>query len=376
MPDSSTRSDLQLRKATPGDLDALERLENAVFESDRISRRSFRRFLESRTRHVILLACRDGRILGYALILFRRGTALARLYSIAVDPGAAGSGIGRRLLAAAEEEAVARDCILLRLEVREDNRSAIGLYRKTGYRQFGRHADYYADHEAALRFEKLLSGQIPQPAPAPPYYRQTLDFTCGPACVAMALAWADPSMKPSRAVELSLWRQATTIFMTSGLGGCEPYGLAVTLKKHGLSPAIHVSRKGLYFLDGVRSEEKRMVMRLTQEEFRREARELAIPTEASLSAATLEKALTTGALAIVLVSGYRMFSTKSPHWVLAWGHDGRHVFIHDPFVDPDALETPTATANLPIPAAEFQRMARYGSDALRAAILVTKDTHS
>ena len=63
---------------------------------------------------------------------------------------------------------------------------AIALYRKTGYRQFGRHANYYADHEAALRFEKLLSEQIPQPRPAPPYWRQTLDFTCGPACVAMA----------------------------------------------------------------------------------------------------------------------------------------------------------------------------------------------
>ena len=59
----------------------------------------------------------------------------------------------------------------------------------------------------------------------------------------MALAWADRSFKPSPAFEFQLWREATTICMSwRGPGGCEPYGLAVTLKRRGFWPEIYVSR--------------------------------------------------------------------------------------------------------------------------------------
>ena len=63
----------------------------------------------------------------------------------------------------------------------------------------------------------------------------------------MALAWADRSFKPAPAFEFQLWREATTIFMTSGPGGCEPYGLAVALKRHGLRPEVYVSRPRALF---------------------------------------------------------------------------------------------------------------------------------
>jgi len=33
--------------------------------------------------------------------------------------------------------------------------------------------------------------------------------------------------QPSREEEINLWREATTIFMTSGHGGCHPIGLAL-----------------------------------------------------------------------------------------------------------------------------------------------------
>ena len=77
---------------------------------------------------------------------------------------------------------------------------------------------------------------------------QSTEFTCGPACIMMALAWADRAFTPPPLLEFQLWREATTIYMTSGPGGCEVYGLAVTLKRHGLDPEIHVSRPGPYFL--------------------------------------------------------------------------------------------------------------------------------
>ena len=46
----------------------------------------------------------------------------------------------------------------MRLEVREDNRAAIGLYRAGGYQPAGRASNYYEDGCAALRFTKPLTG--------------------------------------------------------------------------------------------------------------------------------------------------------------------------------------------------------------------------
>ena len=151
-----------IRPAVLADLDALECLEQAVFATDRLSRRSFRRFI-TRPSDALMVAEAGGRILGYVLLLFRARTALARLYSVAVDPAAARRGIGRLLLTAAEEEASGRDCVFLRLEVRADNAAAIALYAAAGYRQFGRYVGYYEDRMDALRFEKRLTLQASPP---------------------------------------------------------------------------------------------------------------------------------------------------------------------------------------------------------------------
>ena len=145
----------RIRPATLSDIDALDAIEKAVFPADRISRRSFRTLIDRPTAETLVLEA-DGEIRGYAMILFRAGAALARLYSLAVAAGHAGKGYGRALLAAAEKAAMEHDRILLRLEVREDNAPAIALYKNAGYHRIGRVADYYADGMAALRFEKLL----------------------------------------------------------------------------------------------------------------------------------------------------------------------------------------------------------------------------
>ena len=146
---------LRLRAAKAADLDVLLALEQVSFSTDHLSRRSFLRFVTSPL--AALIVCeRDGRVLGYALVLFRSGSPVARLYSIAVVPEAAGQGIGTLLLAAAERTARKRDCDRLRLEVHEHNAAALRRYRKSGYQQSGMHFDYYDDHGNALRFEKRL----------------------------------------------------------------------------------------------------------------------------------------------------------------------------------------------------------------------------
>ncbi len=145
----------RVRAAKAADLDALMDLEQRVFATDRLSRRSLRRMLASPTARVIVAETR-GRLAGAAVVLFRTGAAVARLYSIAVAPPMSGKGVAAALLVAAERAAVARKCRCMRLEVHRSNGAAISRYRKSGYRQFGCHASYYEDGGDALRFEKPL----------------------------------------------------------------------------------------------------------------------------------------------------------------------------------------------------------------------------
>lgn len=358
-----------IRKANAADIPALVEIENAAFSGDRISRRSFRQLIDRETAEA-LVAVRDGKVAGYAVVLFRKGTAVARLYSIATAPQAGGSGVGRALLEAAEDAAYDHDRLLLRLEVRQDNARAIGIYEKAGYRRIGREADYYADGMAALRMEKTLRGDVPLVTKVP-FYEQTCEFTCGPCCLMMAQAYYDPSFLPDAVKEIRLWREATTVFMMSGPGGCEPFGLAVAAYDRGLSAGIIVNFHGALFLQSVRSVEKRRVMELAQVDFRLRAESHGIPV--SYRVFTLDdirEALAGGKLVIVLVSGYLMFGKKVPHWVLAIGDDGDHIMIHDPWVEDERNETMADAANIPVPYAIFMTMAQFGRDGLRAAIIL------
>jgi hypothetical protein len=306
-------------------------------------------------------------------VLFRPRSMVARLYSIASAPHMGGRGVGSLLLAAAEEAALARDCTSIRLEVHVTNHAAISRYRKSGYREFGRHARYYDDGGDALRFEKRLAPKLAGLTAPPRYFHQTTEFTCGPACLLMALAWAERSFKPPPALEFQLWREASTIFLGSGPGGCEPYGLALALKRRGLRPDVYVSRSGPYFLDTVAAEDKRRVMRLTQTEFHREARANDIPSHLTpVSESVLMKAFDAGSVAIVLVSGYHMVARGRPHWIFAFGRDGRHVLMHDPAAIRDDQGMARAPETYAVPWTAFERMTHVGSDRISAAIVVRK----
>jgi len=154
---------VHFRRARIGDLAALLALEQAVFATDVLSRRSLRHFITA-PNATLIVAEAAGRLAGYGLILYPPRSKIARLYSIAVAPHAGKRGIGPRLLDAAETAARRRGRRVLRLEVHEHNTRAIARYEKSGYRLFGRHRDYYADHGAALRFEKALGGRASAPS--------------------------------------------------------------------------------------------------------------------------------------------------------------------------------------------------------------------
>ena len=364
--------EIRVRKAERGDIEALIELEHRVFATDRLSRRSLRRFLRLPTAQVIV--AEDGsRLVGNAIVLFRRHSTVARLYSIAVAPLMTGRGIAPMLLDTGEAAALARDCRAMRLEVHVTNHAAIARYRKSGYREFGRVRHYYEDGGDALRFEKRLVPRLPRGTAVPPYFHQSTEFTCGPACIMMALGWADRRFRPTPALEFQLWREATTVCGGSGPGGCEPFGIAVTLRRHGLLPEIYASRAGPYFLDTVQSPDRRRVMQVSQAEFQREAKALEIPSHLTpVDESVLMPAFDAGRVAIVLVSGYHMVPRGKPHWIFAFGRHGRHVLMHDPAAVRDDQGMALAAETYAIPWPAFERVIRLGREPLSAVIVIRK----
>lgn len=146
------------RRADIADLDAIEALEQACFDTDAQSRSSLR-YLLLRAHADIWLAFENDHALGYVCVLYRANSRVARIYSIAVDGRARGRGIGLALLAAAERAATSRGCRTLRAEVRRGNAASCALFRSHGYREREILPGYYAvggmpGREDGLRLEK------------------------------------------------------------------------------------------------------------------------------------------------------------------------------------------------------------------------------
>ncbi|HWH87666.1 MAG TPA: GNAT family N-acetyltransferase/peptidase C39 family protein [Pseudomonas sp.] len=356
------------RFASMDDIDGLVALEQDCFTSDRLNQRNFSWML-SRANASVIVATTDATLVGYALVLFHRGTSLGRLYSIAVSPAWRGQNLGQRLLDEAQACALARNCAWLRLEVRADNPAAIRLYEANGYQRFATVEDYYEDHAEALRYEKRILRETPPPARQVPFYQQTTEFTCGAACLLMAMAAIDSTRCMTRAEEIQLWREATTIFMTAGHGGCSPQGLALAAWRRGFDVRLEVSHEGSLFLQGVRSPEKKTIMQLVEEGF---AHDLAATQVAQVLASTLDiaAALAAGYKPVVLISSYRFTRLKAPHWVIITGCDEDFVYLHDPDVDHSKLKRGMDCQHLPVSHQEFHRMTVFGVQRVRAAVML------
>ena len=368
-----SKQTINIEPATLAHLDLLVELEQKCFATDQLSRRSMRRFLRSE-QSVFLVALQEQVCVGYLLVIFHRGTRLARLYSIAVDPQWRGQGVARKLINSGEKEAQNRGALYLRLEVNNTNESAIGLYHSLGFKEFGLLQDYYDDHSDALRMQKRIRHPDRDSVhTAIPWYQQSTSFSCGPAALMMAMAGLNSAYKLRLNEELEIWREATTIFMTSGHGGCHPLGLALAATKRGYNAEAWINQRQPLFVDGVRSENKKAIIETVHNDFVQQSKAADIQIHyKNIDQATLIDACNRGAVPIVLISTYRMDRKKAPHWVAITGYDEQCFYVHDP--DPDEKHQDLLDCQyLPITREDFDPMSSFGSNRLRTAVIIYAD---
>lgn len=361
---------MSIRTANLNDLEALVALENLSFATDRLSRRSFRHWLSTEHR-ALLVAESAGLIGGYILIIYHPGTRLARVYSLAVMPELRGNGIAKALMLAGEQAARDDGRLYLRLEVSVDNTPAIKLYQSLDFQKFGLYRDYYQDHKDALRYQKRIRRYRDTPQHRSVHWlRQTTPFTCGPAALMMAMHALDKTYQPSRDEEINLWREATTIFMTSGHGGCHPIGLALAAKRRHFSVEVWINQAGPLFIDSVRNDDKKQVIELVDNGFKREAQQQGIAIHYNnITQNDLTDAFAAGGIPLILISTFALDGKKAPHWVVMSGFDNDCLYMHDS--DPDESRQSVLDSQfIPVAREAFERMSCFGKNRLRTAVII------
>jgi Peptidase_C39 like family len=187
-----------------------------------------------------------------------------------------------------------------------------------------------------------------------PYYAQSAEFTCGPACVLMVFKFFDAHLKLNRTLEFEVWRQCNMI----GVRGADPFGLSVPLLDAGYEVHLVTQRRRMIDLDLWRS-------RLREHSFTPEDANLAVFGVAENRKRALRRGLTVeykrftvdhvslsfreGFIPIVLVHMGVVHQLDIPHWVVVTDAGENHVTFNDPY-------PPKGGMNICVSREEFQQM--------------------
>jgi ribosomal-protein-alanine acetyltransferase len=146
---------INIRCAEITDLPALSQIEARCFTHFKLKEQNLRRFLQNGTAS-ILVAELNNQICGHLVMLYRKNSSLARLYSIAIDGPYRQLQLGTQLLKEAERHVRERGLRSIILEVSSDNQTAKKFYVKHGFDDQKIFHNYYEKGLHAHRMSKLL----------------------------------------------------------------------------------------------------------------------------------------------------------------------------------------------------------------------------
>lgn len=149
-----------IRIATPNDFERIVQLENLCFPKEQAYTRRQLYYLLIKANSTVLVETTGTLVRGFLIILYRRGTTVAGIETINIDPMHRKKGIGLLLLSVAEEHLKKKGIHKIRLEVSIKNNAAIKLYEHAGFQKIMLLKKYYHyNHEGcgdAYRMVKKL----------------------------------------------------------------------------------------------------------------------------------------------------------------------------------------------------------------------------
>lgn len=137
-------SEVQIRRMTMADIDAVHAIEAATFAIP-WSREDFEREVTTNVCARYLVAELDGQVIGYAgawVIIDE-----AHVTNIAIEQSFRGQGIGRKLTEGLMQYVANLGVVYVTLEVRRSNLVAQSLYKSLGFLSVGVRKKYYTDNQ-------------------------------------------------------------------------------------------------------------------------------------------------------------------------------------------------------------------------------------
>lgn len=132
-----------IRFATATDIQNIVVLEQRCFLDNQAYSAKQLTYLINKANGCCLVETSGKTIRGFIMLLFRRGTRVAGIETIGVDPSLRNMGIGKELIRAAENEILKRGMKQIRLEVSVGNIPAVQLYQRAGYSIIALLKEYY-----------------------------------------------------------------------------------------------------------------------------------------------------------------------------------------------------------------------------------------
>ena len=144
-----------IRDYRPDDFETLWKIDQLCFARGiSYTRRELASYI-ARKRGVTLVAQSDSRIVGF-VVVDRDREGQGHVITIDVLPEARRSGLGSRLIGAAEERLRALGCSVVFLETAVNNAAALAFYKQHGYNIVHTIPRYYLDSIDALVLAKEL----------------------------------------------------------------------------------------------------------------------------------------------------------------------------------------------------------------------------
>lgn len=163
-----------------------------------------------------------------------------------------------------------------------------------------------------------------------PFYRQHYDFTCGPACLMMAMKYLDESRVLSKELEIDIWREANLV----AVPGTSRYGLAYSAASRGFCARVASNTGGIDFVEKIDPPLDDEAMDLLRSQFSERqirCRNLGVrESRAPFTLRTLRAALVRNHVPLIVTSTWFYSGEDLPHWVVVTGIDDGKLSFFNP----------------------------------------------
>jgi hypothetical protein len=163
-----------------------------------------------------------------------------------------------------------------------------------------------------------------------PFYRQHYDFTCGPACLMMAMKYLEYDQRMGKDREIDIWREGNLVAVC----GTSRYGLAYSAAVRGFSAGVTSNTGGIDFVEKFVPPIDGPAMQLLREQFyerRTRCRKSGVrERQKTITGKIIRESLFSNHVPLIVTDSLLCGKEDLPHWVVVTGIDDKFLYFSSP----------------------------------------------